>query len=47
MLNKYKLLKSDKLQLGDKTLYRIKALRSFGELSLRAAPTSFSICSSL
>jgi hypothetical protein len=32
MPNKYNLLKSDKLQLGDKTLYRIKALRSFGDV---------------
>lgn len=29
---KYKLLTNDSIRLGDKTLYRIKALKSFGDV---------------
>lgn len=34
-MRKYKLLKDDTINLNDKTLYRIQALRSFSELTIR------------
>lgn len=32
MKHKYKLVKSDSIQIGDTTLYRIQALRDFGNV---------------